>query len=121
MISGVKQPIDLFRAFADITRVRILNLLAQRAHCVCEFQSILRVPQPKISRHLAYLRRTGLVKTRREGKWIYYTLTLGTNAVHTSLLRCLRGCFSKVTILQRDRRASLALKPTGKCCKTCQS
>ena len=119
MIAAVKQPTDLFKAFADTTRVRILNLLAQREHCVCEFQNILHVPQPKISRHLAYLRRTGLVKTRRDGKWVYYTLAPGTNAVHTSLLRCLRGCFSEVTILQRDRRASLALKPTVKCCKTC--
>ena len=119
MIAAVKQPTDLFKAFADTTRVRILNLLAQREHCVCEFQNILHVPQPKISRHLAYLRRTGLVKTRRDGKWVYYTLAPGTNAVHTSLLRCLRGSFSEVTILQRDRRASLAHKPTGKCCKTC--
>ena len=69
---------------ADETRVRILNLLAQREHCVCEFQSILRVPQSKISRHLAYLRRSGLVQTRRDGKWIFYSLAPAANAVHTA-------------------------------------
>jgi len=58
-------PDQLFKAFSDSTRLRLLNLLAQREHCVCEFQSILRVPQPKISRHLAYLRRSGLVKSCR--------------------------------------------------------
>lgn len=122
---AVKQPTDLFKAFADTTRVRILNLLAQREHCVCEFQSILRVPQPKISRHLAYLRHSGLVQTRRNGKWIYYALTPATNAVHASLLRCLRGCFSEIAILQqdlkRDRQAKPAIKSTGKCCPSCQN
>ena len=119
------QPTDLFKAFADTTRVRLLNLLAQREHCVCEFQSILRVPQPKISRHLAYLRRTGLVQTRRAGKWIYYSLAPATNTVHISLLRCLRGCFTEIDLLQqdlkRDRQTNPLLKPTEKCCPACQS
>lgn len=98
----MKQPADLFKAFADTTRVRLLNLLAQREHCVCEFQSILRVPQPKISRHLAYLRRAGLVQTRRSGKMIFYALAPATNPVHRSLLRCLRGCFTDIAFLRRD-------------------
>ena len=115
----MKQPTDLFKAFADATRVRLLNLLAQREHCVCEFQSILCVPQPKISRHLAYLRRSGLVQTRREGKWIYYSLTSATNAVHASLLRCLRGCFTEITFLKQDIKRDRKTKPknTG-CCGT---
>ena len=66
--------IELFKAFADKTRLRILNLVAQRERCVCEFQKILRVPQPTISRHLAYLRRSGLLVARRDGKWIHYSL-----------------------------------------------
>jgi len=98
----MEKPDQLFKAFSDATRLRLLNLLAQREHCVCEFQSILRVPQPKISRHLAYLRRSGLVKTRREGKMIFYSLAPAMNAVHTSLLRCLRGCFTEIEFLQKD-------------------
>ena len=113
-------PDQLFKAFSDSTRLRLLNLLAQREHCVCEFQSILRVSQPKISRHLAYLRRSGLVKTRRSGKWIYYSLAPATNPVHTSLLRCLRGCFTDIGLLQddikRDRRNKLIRPPTKKSC-----
>ena len=96
------KPDQLFKAFGDETRLRLLNLLAQREHCVCEFQSILRVSQPKISRHLAYLRRSGLVQTRRKGKMIIYSLAPATNAVHTSLLRCLRGCFTEISFLQED-------------------
>ncbi len=119
MISSMNQHTDLFKAFSDATRVRLLNLLAQREHCVCEFQDILRVPQSKISRHLAYLRRSGLVQTRREGKMIFYALSPSTNAVHTSLLRCLRGCFTEISFLQRDlkrdRQSKLAIKQTGKC------
>ena len=72
--SAVDKPDQLFKAFADETRLRLLNLLAQRPHCVCEFQGILRVPQPKISRHLAYLRRSGLVVEERHGKMIMYAL-----------------------------------------------
>ena len=122
MISSVKEHTDLFKAFSDATRVRLLNLLAQREHCVCEFQDILRVPQPKISRHLAYLRRSGLVQTRREGKMIFYALAPATGAVHASLLRCLRGCFTEITFLQRDlkrdQQSKLMVKQTGKC-STC--
>ena len=105
-------PDQLFKAFSDSTRLRLLNLLAQREHCVCEFQSILRVAQPKISRHLAYLRRSGLVKTRRNGKWIYYSLAPAANPVHTSLLRCLRGCFTEIGFLQDDLKQDRRGKPS---------
>lgn len=96
------KPNQLFKAFSDETRLRILNLLAQRDHCVCEFQVILRVPQPRISRHLAYLRRSGLVNVSKCGKWAMYGLAKPRNSVHASLLRCLRGCFTNIDFLQRD-------------------
>jgi ArsR family transcriptional regulator, arsenate/arsenite/antimonite-responsive transcriptional repressor len=66
----------LFRALADPTRLRLLNLIADREICVCYFVGILGLPQPKVSRHLAYLRRGGLVLARREGKWMHYRLAL---------------------------------------------
>jgi ArsR family transcriptional regulator len=67
-------PEELFRALADETRLRILHLIGDQEVCVCYFVEALDVGQPKISRHLAYLRKVGLVETRRDGKWIHYRL-----------------------------------------------
>lgn len=67
-------PEILFSALADETRLRILRLIGDREVCVCFFVQCLDEPQPKISRHLSYLRRTGLVETRREGKWMHYRI-----------------------------------------------
>lgn len=62
----------VFAALADRTRLRLLNLMAENELCVCYFVEVLRLPQPTISRHLARLRRAGLVEARREGKWMHY-------------------------------------------------
>jgi ArsR family transcriptional regulator len=105
------KPNQLFKAFSDETRLRILNLLAQRDHCVCEFQSILRVPQPTISRHLAYLRRGGLVMVERHGKNIMYSLAEPNSPVHAALLRCVRGCFQEIDFLARDLQRGKKAKP----------
>src|SRR2546427_12290356 len=64
----------LFRALADSTRLRLLNLMNGREVCVCYFVEILKTSQPKIPRHLAYLRRAGIVAARRDGKWMHYRL-----------------------------------------------
>jgi len=64
----------LFRALADRTRLRLLNLMGQDEVCVCYFVEVLRTPQPKISRHLAYLKKAGVVAARREGKWMHYRI-----------------------------------------------
>src|SRR6187549_4212938 len=63
-----------FRALADSTRLRIINLIGDQEVCVCFFVEILKTNQPKISRHLAYLRRAGVVSSRREGKWMHYRI-----------------------------------------------
>jgi ArsR family transcriptional regulator len=82
------QSIDaLFRALADTTRLRLLNLIADREICVCYFVEILRISQPKISRHLAYLRRAGIIEARREGKWMHYRLTMPKDPAAASILR----------------------------------
>jgi len=79
--------LDLFfRALADPTRLRLLNLIADREICVCYFVQILRISQPKISRHLAYLRRAGIVAARREGRWMHYRLVVPQDAVVSSIL-----------------------------------
>jgi ArsR family transcriptional regulator, arsenate/arsenite/antimonite-responsive transcriptional repressor len=80
-------PDQLFRALADETRLRILHLIGNREICVCYFVEALRVSQPKISRHLAYLRRTGLVETRRDGLWIHYRLATFTNPRAASIIQ----------------------------------
>src|SRR6202166_1049656 len=81
-------PIDLlFRALADRTRLRLLNLIADKEICVCYFVEILRISQPKISRHLAYLRRAGIVAVRREGRWMHYRLVVPSEAAAASILK----------------------------------
>ena len=85
---GKPVPLDvLFAALADTTRLRLLNLMAGREVCVCYFVEILRQGQPKISRHLAYLRRAGIVSARREGKWVHYKITLPSDPGAARILR----------------------------------
>jgi ArsR family transcriptional regulator, arsenate/arsenite/antimonite-responsive transcriptional repressor len=68
-----------FQALGDNTRLRLLNLMADQEICVCYFVEILNQPQPKISRHLAYLRNAGIVTTRRDGKWMHYRIVTPPN------------------------------------------
>ena len=94
----------LFRAFSDRTRLRILHMLRDGELCVCHIVDVLGVPQPKASRHLAYLRKAGLVKARREGQWSYYRLAPARPAFHQKLLDCLACCFDDVPELAKDAR-----------------
>jgi ArsR family transcriptional regulator len=77
----------LFRTLADPTRLRLLNLIADREICVCYFVEILGISQPKISRHLAYLRRAGIVAARRQGRWMHYRLVAPQDPVASSILK----------------------------------
>jgi ArsR family transcriptional regulator, arsenate/arsenite/antimonite-responsive transcriptional repressor len=78
--------VPLFAALADPTRLRLLNLIAGREVCVCYLVEVLRQSQPKISRHLAYLRRAGIVSARREGKWMHYSISRPKEAMAASIL-----------------------------------
>lgn len=83
------RPFDLarlFAALADPTRLRLLNLMRGREVCVCYFVEILEQSQPKISRHLAYLRRAEIVKARRDGKWMHYSIVRPDDAAAASIL-----------------------------------
>jgi ArsR family transcriptional regulator len=81
-------PLDLlFRALADPTRLRLLNLVADREICVCYFVEILEMSQPKISRHLAYLRRAGIVAARRQGRWMHYRLVAPRDRIAAAILK----------------------------------
>jgi len=78
--------VRLFAALADPTRLRLLNLMNGQEVCVCYFVEILKQGQPKISRHLAYLRKAGIVRARREGKWMHYSIELPRDAAAASIL-----------------------------------
>lgn len=93
----------LFRAFSDRTRLRILNLLRGGELCVCDLVAVLDVPQPKVSRHLAYLRRAKLVWARKQGLWMYYELAPAVGKFHARLIGCLADCFEEVPELRSDR------------------
>jgi ArsR family transcriptional regulator len=94
----------MFRAFSDRTRLRILHLLLPGELCVCHIVDALGLPQPKVSRHLAYLRRTRLVLARKEGLWNYYRLAPPQGAFHKKLLECLATCFGEVPELHDDAK-----------------
>ncbi len=108
-------PVDrIFRAFADPTRLRILSLLLRGELCVCEIVSVLDVPQPTASRHLAYLRQAGLVVSRKDGLWMHYKLAPARNALQKKLLECLSCCFQDFPQLAKDAKA------LGRCTNCCQ-
>src|SRR5213595_320012 len=93
----------LFRALADSTRLRLLNLMNGREVCVCYFVEILKTSQPKISRHLAYLRRAGIVSARRDGKWMHYRLIEPADAHLASILGAVRAWLKDSQQMQTDR------------------
>jgi ArsR family transcriptional regulator len=92
----------LFRALADPTRLRLINLIADKEICVCHFVEILRMSQPKISRHLAYLRREGIVSARRQGRWMHYRLRMPSDAAMTAILKETLAHLRQLPDMQRD-------------------
>ena len=99
----------LFRGFADPVRLRILNVLAAGDLCVGDIVNLLALPQPAVSRHLAYLRRAGLVEVSREWRFARYRLLEPQSAVHNNLLSCVRSCFVGIPSLDRERAAASLL------------
>lgn len=104
---------SLFKALGDGTRLRILALLLSGEVCVCDIHESLRIPQPKASRHLAYLRRSGLVETRRDGLWIHYRLATLEGPVLAVLGDAVRQALTHAGTVNRD--AERLRKRTG-CC-----
>ena len=110
----------LFQAFADPTRIRIVNLLGGGELCVCQIVYVLGMSQPKISRHLAILRDAGMVSDRKDGRWVHYSLTKPASNLHARLVGCARECFTDVELLRDDlnrlkRAPQLATEQAG-CC-----
>lgn len=113
MKTAAATPVDrMFRAFSDPTRLRILNLLLQGELCVCDLVDTLRMPQPTVSRHLAYLRDSDLVDVRRDGLWMYYKLSAPKTAFQKKLLECLACCCQDLPQLAKDTK----LLNRNRCC-----
>ena len=106
----------MFRAFSDRTRLRILHLLRGGELCVGDIVEILQMPQPRVSRHLAYLRKSNLVMVRRSGLWCHYSLSPAKTPFHRKLLECLDKCFGDVPELQADDRRAKKARKSGGCC-----
>lgn len=106
----------VFRAFADSTRLRILHLLVHDEICVGDLVTILDLPQPTVSRHLAYLRKACLVDVRKDGLWSHYSLAAAQSCFQQKLYDCLQDCFCDVPELKEDMRRAKRLKKTGGCC-----
>jgi ArsR family transcriptional regulator, arsenate/arsenite/antimonite-responsive transcriptional repressor len=103
----------LFKALADTTRLRILGLLLAGEVCVCDIHESLKIPQSKASRHLAYLRRSGLVETRREGLWIHYRLGTFADPVLAAIGDAVRHALAHADAVHRDGER---LKKRTGCC-----
>ena len=106
----------MFRAFSDRTRLRILHVLRGGELCVGDIVESLRAPQPRVSRHLAYLRKASLVVVRKSGLWCHYSLAPAKTPFHRKLLECLGKCFTEVPELQADEARAAKIRKCGGCC-----
>jgi len=119
--------VRIYECFCDETRLRILNLISRGPLCVCHFQEILDLPQVKVSKHLAYLRKRKMVATKRVGTWVVYRLAEERSQEFEQNLRCLQDCVASDKSFRKDllklkkvvRKASdeiaSELRPAG-CC-----
>lgn len=101
----------LFRALADRTRLRLLNLMRDQEVCVCYFVAVLEISQPKVSRHLAYLRRAGIVSARRQATWMHYRIAVPQDARAARILKEVLASLSDDREMQRD-----LARLTSACC-----
>ncbi len=102
---GLDESTRTLAAFADPVRLRLLNLLAGEHDevCVCHLHGALELPQPTVSRHLAALRKEGLVAGRKDGLWVHYRLARPRGPLHKILLGCLGSCLGDADVFARDR------------------
>jgi ArsR family transcriptional regulator, arsenate/arsenite/antimonite-responsive transcriptional repressor len=92
-----------FVALSDRNRLRLINLMGEDEVCVCFFVEILKMPQPRVSRHLAYLRRAGIVAARREGKWMHYRIVPPSDERVARILHEVREYLASDREMQQDR------------------
>lgn len=103
MIDGLESSSRLFKAFADPVRLRILHLLSQADEiCVCHLVEALELPQPTVSRHLAYLRKHGLIRASKSGLWVHYALATADTKFRRVVMACLQESLAGMHELERD-------------------
>src|ERR687898_3105116 len=100
----VEQLEELFKALADTTRLRILALLGSNEVCVCHIHDSLGLPQPTVSRHLAYLRRAGLVDVRRDGVWMHYRISHSLDPLLQNVVKTAVDALMRLPTTSRDRK-----------------
>jgi ArsR family transcriptional regulator len=103
MGKGIEMEV-FFGALADRTRLRLLNVLGNQEVCVCFLVEVLKTNQPNVSRHLAYLRRAGIVAARRDGKWMHYRVVLPDHPEAVRVFQEIRSWLARDPEMQRDRR-----------------
>jgi len=111
----MEQMIEIFKSFSEEIRLRMLLLLVHGELCVCELMAVFDEPQSKVSRHLAYLKRSGLVKSRRVGAWMHYSLNESLDEPAREQLVLLQRLASKNLSFQNDYRRMKKMKPANLC------
>jgi ArsR family transcriptional regulator len=103
-IAAVDQLENVFKALADKTRLRILALLGNNEVCVCHIHDSLGVPQPTVSRHLAYLRKSGLVAARRDGVWMHYQVSTSLSPAIQGVIAAAVDALQQLPATSQDRK-----------------
>jgi ArsR family transcriptional regulator len=111
----MSSPPQLFRALADRTRLRIVNLLARGSLCVCDIQRILEQPQSSVSRHLALLKSAGLILDRRDGMRTFYALTAPGSSLTRAVLGAIRAHLGNEEVYAADLEELQLLRARGEC------
>ena len=111
----------VYAALADPTRLRILSLLGEDEICVCHIHASLDVPQPTASRHLAYLRKSGLVEARRDGIWMHYRLAPIDNPVVAAVVKAALHALTHTAISAKDERMQPHCRPASRIAQRRQS
>jgi ArsR family transcriptional regulator len=106
---------QIFKGLSDASRLRILNLLMHGELCVCDIQYVLDSPQPNVSRHLIYLKNSGLVVDRREGPRMYYRITQSSDGVHQKLFALLQQVFESGASFAEDTKRLKKAVENGSC------
>jgi ArsR family transcriptional regulator len=119
MVTGLTDLETMFKALADVTRLRIVGLLLTGEVCVCHIHETLRIPQPKASRHLAYLRNAGLVEARRDGLWMHYRLAELPDPILRAVGDTVRHALMHLDAVHKD--ATRLQKKTGCCLPRAES
>ncbi len=116
----MEEYVELFKALSDETRLRLVVLLYKREFCVCQIEAALGITQTKASRHIAILRRMGLLKSRRDGLWVFYTLDIPEDKVEAGLFENLSDSLSVElsSMVDRAKRKVCPTQTTPSCGET---